>query len=79
MGRDDCEGSLGDLEEQPGRFSRRSEIGNGIQSPFFVDSRGVTAQELASYTSMENIIYNRSDVAVLGTDYEAEGSEGMGR
>ena len=76
MGRDDREGSLGNLEEQPGNSQGRSEI-DDTHCPFFVDSCGVSTQELALYSSMESIIYDRPNVAVLGTKSEAEDAKGM--
>lgn len=76
MGRDNREGGLGNLEKQPGKTTEQSEI---EQCPFFVDPPGTSTQGSTAYAPTEYFFYDRCNVAVLGTDGQAEDSEGTDR
>jgi hypothetical protein len=75
MERDDREGSPGNLGEEA--RNGRSEIGSGIGFPFFLDTHRIPPEELAAST--EYIIYDRSNIAVLGINAEGETSENADR
>ena len=80
MGRDDREGSLGNLEERTRDAMRKPGIDHVVEQLFFVDSNGISTGELASSVSTEYIVYDRCNVAILGTaSEEEESSESLNR
>ena len=75
MGRNNREGSIGNLEDKSGE----SRIEDGAQDLFFVDSRGVSAEDLAATASTECIVYDRCNIHILGTMPDTESSESIDR
>lgn len=72
MGRNNREGSIGNLEDKSGE----SRIEDGAQDLFFVDSGGLSAEDLAA-TSTEYIVYDRCNIHILGTKPDTESSESI--